>query len=70
MPFLERTLPSALAHPAPRASATPPGQDPPQDPPASTPPGPVRTQMVGESPEDDLGYDPRLIPTEPIPDED
>lgn len=26
------------------------------------------TQMVGEKPGDDLGYDPRIIPTEPIPD--
>ena len=32
--------------------------------------GPVRTQMVGESPGDDIGYDPDQIPTEPIPDED
>lgn len=32
--------------------------------------GPVRTQMIGESPGDDLGYDPSIIPTEKIPDED
>ncbi len=32
--------------------------------------GPVRTQMVGESPGDDLGYDPKIIPTEKIPDQD
>lgn len=32
--------------------------------------GPVRTQMVGESPGDDLGYDPSIIPTEKIPDDD
>lgn len=32
--------------------------------------GPVRTQMIGESPGDDLGYDPSIIPTEPIPDDD
>lgn len=32
--------------------------------------GPVRTQMIGESPEDDLGYDPSTIPTEPIPDDE
>lgn len=31
---------------------------------------PIRTQMVGETPEDDLGYDPNLIPTEPIEDDD
>lgn len=31
---------------------------------------PIRTQMVGETPEDDLGYDPDLIPTEPIEDDD
>lgn len=30
--------------------------------------GPVRTQMVGETPGDDLGYDPSIIPTEDIPD--
>lgn len=32
--------------------------------------GPVRTQMVGEAPGEDLGYDPDSIPTEPIPDDD
>ena len=32
--------------------------------------GPVRTQMIGESPGDDLGYDPKIIPTEKIPDDD
>jgi hypothetical protein len=32
--------------------------------------GPVRTQMIGESPGDDLGYDPSQIPTEKIPDDD
>lgn len=32
--------------------------------------GPVRTQMIGESPGDDLGYDPSIIPTEKIPDDD
>ena len=26
----------------------------------------VRTQMVGESPDEDIGYDPRTIPTEKI----
>lgn len=31
--------------------------------------GPVRTQMIGESPGDDLGYDPKIIPTEKIPDD-
>lgn len=30
----------------------------------------VRTQMVGESPGDDLGYDPATIPVEKIPDDD
>ncbi len=29
---------------------------------------PVRTQMIGEKPGDDLGYDPKKIPVEPIPD--
>ena len=33
-------------------------------------PGPVRTQMVGEAPGEDLGYDPDSIPTEPIEEED
>jgi len=28
--------------------------------------GPIRTQMVGESPDDDLGYDPKKIPVEDI----
>ena len=32
-------------------------------------PGPVRTQMVGEAPGEDLGYDPNSIPTEPIEDD-
>lgn len=31
---------------------------------------PVRTQMIGESPGDDLGYDPDQIPTEPIDDDE
>jgi hypothetical protein len=29
-----------------------------------------RTLMVGEAPGEDLGYDPKSIPTEPIPPED
>ncbi len=33
-------------------------------------PAPVRTQMVGEAPGEDLGYDPATIPTEKIPDDD
>ena len=33
-------------------------------------PGPVRTQMVGEAPGEDLGYDPDTIPVESIPDDD
>lgn len=28
----------------------------------------LRTQMIGESAGDDLGYDPRIIPTSPIED--
>ena len=32
--------------------------------------GPVRTQMMGEHGDDDLGYDPKIIPVQPIPDED
>lgn len=31
--------------------------------------GPIRTQMVGEAPGEDLGYDPSKIPTEKIPDD-
>jgi hypothetical protein len=34
----------------------------------SKPSKPVKTQMMGEHGDDDLGYDPRIIPTEPIPD--
>ena len=33
-------------------------------------PGPVRTQMVGKAPGEDLGYDPNSIPTEPIEEDD
>ena len=29
----------------------------------------VRTQMVGEHGDDDLGYDPAIIPTEKIPED-
>jgi len=32
--------------------------------------GPIRTQMVGEAPGEDLGYDPSTIPVEDIPDDD
>jgi hypothetical protein len=32
--------------------------------------GPVKTQMLGEHGDDDLGYDPSIIPTEKIPDDD
>ena len=28
--------------------------------------GKIRTQMVGETPDEDLGYDPKKIPTEDI----
>ena len=37
-----------------------------QPPPAT----PIKTQMLGEHGDDDLGYDPSIIPTEPIPDDD
>ena len=30
---------------------------------------PVHTQMIGEKPGDDLGYDPKKIPVEEIPDD-
>jgi hypothetical protein len=29
----------------------------------------LHTQMIGEKPGDDLGYDPKKIPTEEIPDD-
>ena len=32
-------------------------------------PKPVQTQMIGEKPGDDLGYDPKKIPVEEIPDD-
>lgn len=32
--------------------------------------GPVRSLAVGEAPGEDLGYDPALIPSEPIEPED
>jgi hypothetical protein len=38
------------------------------DKPAKKGPETVRTQMVGETPDDDLGYDPKKIPVEDIPD--
>lgn len=45
---------------------------PAQDPKKKAPPkdGPVKTLMKGESGDDDLGYDPSIIPTEKIPDDD
>lgn len=39
-------------------------------PPKKKDPAPVKTQMKGESGDDDLGYDPSTIPTETIPDDD
>lgn len=51
--------------------ATKPDNDDKKKPPAKKPgDGPVRTQMVGEHGDDDLGYDPSIIPTEKIPDDD
>jgi hypothetical protein len=41
-----------------------------QPPPPKPAEGPVKTQMMGEHGDDDLGYDPSIIPTEPIPDDD
>ncbi len=32
--------------------------------------GPIKTQMQGENGDDDLGYDPKKIKTEDIPDDD
>jgi hypothetical protein len=42
----------------------------PAPPPKPRPDGPVKTQMMGEHGDDDLGYDPAIIPTEAIPDDD
>lgn len=42
----------------------------PKPPKPTTPEPPVRTQMMGEHGDDDLGYDPSTIPTEKIPDDD
>ena len=53
--------------------ATKPDDDkktPPKTPPKKRGDGPVRTQMVGEHGDDDLGYDPSIIPTEKIADDD
>jgi hypothetical protein len=46
----------------------PPKKPAPKKPPEK--PAPVRTQMMGEHGDDDLGYDPAIIPTERIPDDD
>lgn len=71
MPFIQRPLhspnpPNSLL--AASAEAGDEQEDERKAP--ESPEGPVRTQMVGETPEDDLGYDPNLIPTEPIADDD
>lgn len=71
MPFIERPIHSATpATPVLWNQAD--GQEEENDatPESAPAEGPVRTQMVGETPEDDLGYDPNLIPTEPIEDDD
>lgn len=46
----------------------PPKKPAPKKPPEK--PAPVRTQMMGEHGDDDLAYDPAIIPTERIPDDD
>jgi hypothetical protein len=46
------------------------GKKDPKEKPSEEKPGPVRTQMVGEAPGEDLGYDPNTIPTEEIVDDD
>ncbi len=57
------------------ASKKTPPQDPPPPPPVPSKParpakdGPVRTQMVGEHGDEDIGYDPSTIPVEDIPED-
>ncbi len=46
----------------------PPRPSPPPPKPAEE--RPVRTQMVGEHGDEDIGYDPGKIPVEDIPDDD
>jgi hypothetical protein len=45
----------------------PPTTKPPPAPPRKD--GPVRTQMVGEHGDEDIGYDPAQIPVEDIPED-
>lgn len=60
---LSRTTEHAMA-----TRPEPPKKPAPKKPPEK--PAPVRTQMMGEHGDDDLGYDPSIIPTERIPDDD
>jgi hypothetical protein len=49
-----------------------PNQPPKPSPSTTKPPkkdGPVRTQMVGEHGDEDIGYDPSTIPVEDIPED-
>jgi hypothetical protein len=61
---------------APKSPPSPTPTPPPKtSPPSSVPPrskpqeGPVRTQMVGEHGDEDIGYDPARIPVEDIPED-
>jgi hypothetical protein len=59
------------------ASKKPPPAEPAQPQQPTKPPkaprpakdGPVRTQMVGEHGDDDIGYDPATIPVQDIPED-
>jgi hypothetical protein len=55
----------------PQNNPTPPTTKPPATTPAKPPKkdGPVRTQMVGEHGDEDIGYDPTSIPVEDIPED-
>lgn len=63
---------SLFEHALPIEAATkkPPPKGKPSDGKGKKPPekdrGPVHTQMKGEKPGDDLGYDPKIIPVEEI----
>jgi hypothetical protein len=55
-----------MSKPPPKKPAKPAPEKPTPRPPKD---GPVRTQMMGEHGDDDLGYDPTKIPVEDIPED-
>ena len=57
-----------MATKKPDDTTTPPTSRKPPAP--QKPVGPVKTQMMGEHGDDDLGYDPSISPTEKIPNDD